>query len=183
MRTRSRQKPVAVVNSARVILYLPENPLKVVLRCGSSGLFGILGGKLAMYEDPRLRAGTEVWEEAQMRVARKLQPLATLIVPNRKIQYTKRQLEALGCDTTLLTAADDDQLVVLNPVTLLFTGASKGPIPKGLIEGRAVRAFDLTKRSDLQQIKPIHREILLAWRRHLLRDQPMPCMLFMKQPI
>ena len=175
---KSTKMPDTVVVSSRVILYLPANPLHVILRQGLRGMFGLLGGKNRFGEDPIVRGRTEVWQEARMRISGSLQPKTTLYARRRAGRYSTVKLQALRYSIECWADPDSEGLLAWNPVTIVFSGMAKGALPKGKIEGREVRMFDLNKRSHLSLIRPAHRTILLAWRRHITKDQPMPAIIF-----
>ena len=174
---------VGSVNSVRFILYSVDEPCQVAVRQGSSGNYGLGGGKKEDADDPRVRCASECGEEFEIELpAAAFRPEGVLLMPKREIEYTVGKYRGLGFE--LPGEHDDDEVIRLaNPVAFIYSAAFNGELSKEKPEGRKLRWIDVRKKKELELVKSRHRLILDHWRIQQRFGTNFPSFLFWPSPV
>lgn len=180
--------PRCSVNSARALLHRPRNRLQMIFRKNGDGKLGLLGGKVAFRERPKTALARELLEEGRFAAVTRLAQRTILCMPDRVIPYPVTKLKELGYDVSDLeaaatavpdAAAPERQILLANPLSLIYSGVTDEALPAELVEGCSIVELDLRKEKSLKQIKARYRVVITAWRLHVLHDAPMPrCLLY-----
>lgn len=161
------------VTSARVILFDPEDPSRVVMRRGKNGRFGPLGGQLEPSQHPVHCVLAEVWQEGRIRRVPDLALLTVLLHENRGVWLGREAWESWGYSTRGYETTKG-RVRVANLKTAIFAAPLTEAVRTRHIEDRTVTVLDLDDRGDRSKVRPLYQHLFELWRarQHGMREIP-----------
>lgn len=192
LRKELKERKKESVTSARAIVHLEGDPLKVLVRRGAGGKFGFVGGKVEAGETPQETVVKEVIQELDIRKIGKLRPLTDLKSPNRMTLFSRKKWEKLGFSSDGYEVVKEKdsagkkdsgssksekrkgKLLVPNRKTRYFTLEASENFMGKVVENREVQVLDLSDKATLGLFKKSEVELARLWRSHIIKGTPIP---------